>query len=176
MASPARVLLADPPWKFGDSLPGKSRGAAKNYATLTVNDLRRFPLPELADDAVLFLWRVSAMQEEALVVARAWGFTPKTEIVWQKLTATGKKHFGMGRIVRASHETCLVAVRGRMPPKVRNVRSTFEAPIGRHSAKPDAFYELIESLYDGPFVELFARKRRRGWRSFGAELPTERAA
>lgn len=165
------VLEADPPWRFGDSLPGKGRGAAKHYRCLELSELLRFPLPPLADDAALFLWRVAAMQDEALQVVRAWGFKPKTEIVWQKMTRTGKKHFGMGRIVRASHEVCLVATRGRPVVMDRSVRSTFSAPVGRHSEKPAEFYDIVERLYDGPYVRLFARSQRPGWVSMGNEVP-----
>lgn len=161
----ARVLVADPPWTFGDAL-GK-RGAAANYSLLSLRDILRFELPPLADDAYLFLWRVSALGEEAYRVARAWGFTPKAEIVWMKQTATGKRWFGMGHHVRNEHETCLVATRGKPQPKVRNVCSTFMAPVGRHSEKPDAFYALVEEFAHGPYVELFARRRRAGWTCLG---------
>ncbi len=167
---PARVVVADPPWSFGDKLPGNGRGAAKHYKTMTVAELCLFEPPPIAKDAVLFLWRVAAMQTEALAVVKAWGFTPKTEIVWLKRTVHGKRHFGMGRIVRAEHETCLVATRGRPQVKVKNIRSTFEAKTGRHSEKPEAFFDLVEGLYDGPYLELFARRQRAGWRCFGDEI------
>lgn len=81
---PIETLVADPPWRFADNLPGDGRGSAKHYGTLTVPEIMRFPLPELAKDARLFLWRVASQQEEALDVMRAWGFTPKAEIVWVK--------------------------------------------------------------------------------------------
>jgi site-specific DNA-methyltransferase (adenine-specific) len=167
---PARVLVADPPWKFDDHLPGKGRGAGKHYPCMDIVDIWRFPLPPIADNAVLFLWRVSAMQEEALHVLNTWGFALKSELVWRKLTVTGKPHFGMGRYVRAAHETCLIATRGRFKPKSRSIRSVFEAPVGEHSAKPDAFYGLVEQFSDGPYVELFARRTRPGWSTYGNEL------
>ena len=63
----------------------------------------------------------------------------------------------MGRIVRAEHELCLVGTRGRPVTRRKNLRSTFEATVGEHSAKPDCLYDLVESLREGPFVELFAR-------------------
>jgi N6-adenosine-specific RNA methylase IME4 len=172
----AHVLVADPPWSFSDRLPGPSRGAAKNYRVLSLEDICNFALPPLAHNAWLFLWRVSAMQGAALTVARSWGFVPKTEIVWRKVTGTGKPWFGMGHYVRSAHETCIVAVRGSVRPKVRNVRSMFEAPVLEHSSKPEAFYDIVEQLADGPYVELFARRRRPGWHSFGDELPREQAA
>jgi len=172
---PARVVVADPPWHFGDALPGKTRGAARNYDLMTVAAICDFALPRLTRDAVLFLWRVAAMQAEALEVVRAWGFTPKTELVWLKRTKNGKRHFGMGRIIRAEHETCLIATRGRPKPKVLNVRSTFEAKAGRHSQKPEAFFDLVETLFDGPYLELFARRKRDGWRCCGDEIDTHRS-
>src|SRR5688500_14613398 len=110
-----RVLVADPPWSFGDKLPGAGRGAEKHYDVLSVDDICAFAVPPTEPDALLFLWRVSSQQEEALRVVRAWGFKPHSEIVWDKLTVGGKPFFGMGRIVRGSHETCIIATKGRTP-------------------------------------------------------------
>lgn len=167
-------MAADPAWKFGDKLPGAGRGAAKNYRVQTLDQIRGYPLPPLLDDAYLFLWRVSAMVEEAYSVVRAWDFTPKSEVVWRKLTKEGKPWFGMGRHVRASHETCIVATRGRPTRLSASVRSVFEAPVPRdaegryvHSAKPEEFVKLIEQLTPGPYVELFARRVRPGWVCLG---------
>lgn len=170
------VLCADPPWRFGDKLPGPRRGAEKHYPTLSVADLCRFPLPTFAADAHLFMWRVSSMQQEALDVGKAWGFTLKSEMVWRKLTTGGKRWFGMGRRVRMEHETCLIFTRGRPVVLDRSVRSVFDAvvPGGRHSAKPDEFYDIVHRLCGAPtpatHVELFARKPRDGWATYGNEL------
>ena len=117
------------------------------------------------------MWRVSSMVEEAYEVVRSWGFRPKSEIVWNKLTATGKPWFGMGRTVRASHETAIIAVRGKPQPISKSVRSVFSAVAlkEKHSAKPEAFYDLVEQLAAGPYVELFARRQRDGWTCLGNE-------
>jgi N6-adenosine-specific RNA methylase IME4 len=182
----ARVLLADPDWQFGDALPGPKRGASKHYACSPAKEIASYALPPLAPDCLLLLWRVAAMQREALDVAAAWGFTIKTEGVWRKLTKNGKQHFGMGRYLRASHETFLVGVREAHKTKVadRSIRSTFEAEgepqlldldfdavVGAHSVKPDRIYEIAEALVPkGPYLELFARRRRSGWFQEGDEL------
>lgn len=165
-----RVLVADPPWPFNDALPGDTRGAQKNYRVLSVDGIKRFALPPLYEDSVLFLWRVAAMQQQALDVVDAWDFELKSELVWKKLTANGGRWFGMGRTVRAEHETCLIATSGK--PIVRNhsTRSMFEARVRRHSEKPDEFYHIVERLFDGPYVELFARRHRPGWTCLGDEL------
>ena len=167
-----RVLAADPPWMPEDELPGETRGAAKNYACLPVEAIERFPIPPMAEDSILFLWRLASMQEEALRVSRAWGYVVKSELIWEKLTPKGRPWFGMGRFVRASHETCLIATRGRASALVldHGIRSRFSAKVGRHSAKPDAFYAIAERLCAGPRAEIFARTRRPGWSQWGLEL------
>lgn len=171
-----RVVLADPPWPFRDRLPGPGRGAAKHYRTLPVSELCAFPLPPLADDCALFLWRVAAMQHEALDVMRAWGFVLKTEIVWVKKARGGQTWNGMGWTVRAAHETCLIGTRGRPVRRSKATPSVFEAVAWRrrHSEKPAIFYDIIERLFPGPYVELFARRRRPGWISVGDQLPAAR--
>lgn len=179
MGVQARVLVADPAWKFKDKLPGDGRGAVKHYECMTVSQIMRMPLPPLHDDCVLFLWRVSSMVEEAYQVCRAWDFTPKSELVWQKTTATTDEDgserlaMGMGRIVRGAHETCIIATRGdRIETMSKSERSTFRARRTEHSEKPEEFYRIVERLYPlelwpESHVELFARRRRTGWVQFG---------
>jgi len=166
-----QVLVSDPPWKFGDRLPGPGRGAVKHYPCMPVAEICTFPIPTMATDSYLFLWRVAAMPWEALAVCRAWGFTPKAEIVWRKMTKDGSRiRIGMGRTVRNAHETCIVATRGKPQPISHSVPSVFDAPRAAHSAKPDQFYELVERLAQGPYVELFARRARDGWTCLGNEV------
>lgn len=177
-----KVLCVDAPWKFTDKLPGDGRGAQKNYACLSRTELMRFPLPPLADDCALFFWRVAAMQQDALDVVDAWDFKVKSEVVWLKKTEHGLRWFGMGRTVRAEHEVCILATRGRPVVKDHSVRSTFvtehtelpdfaglSAVVGRHSEKPEEFYKIVETLFEGPYCELFARRQRPGWTCLGDE-------
>lgn len=178
----ATVLLADPPWKFGDSLAskGKGRGAANHYRCLTPRQIEAFPLPPLAANCLLMLWRCSALQDEALAVMQCWGFKQKTELVWVKLSRQPKGrdeppprklHFGMGRYLRGAHETCLIGVRGRVDVSDHSIRSVFAAPVQEHSRKPDYQYEVAQRLVPkGPYVELFGRRPRPGWTVLGDEV------
>jgi N6-adenosine-specific RNA methylase IME4 len=45
----------------------------------------------------------------------------------------------------------------------------FQWPRGAHSAKPEAFLDLVEQVSPGPYVELFARRDRLGWDTWGNE-------
>ena len=111
MSTTYRTIVADPPWQFDDALPGPKRGASKHYATMPTEVICTLRLPLLASDALLFLWRVASMQEEALRVCRAWGFRPVSELTWCKVGADGRPRIGMGRYVRNAHETCLIGAR-----------------------------------------------------------------
>lgn len=56
------------------------------------------------------------------------------------------------------------------PPKPERTRvntTWWEWPRGRHSEKPPAFLDIVESVSPGPYVELFARAPRLGWDSWG---------
>lgn len=172
----AGVLYADPPWKFGDRLPGPGRGAAKHYRTMSVFEIMRFPLPPLAPDCWLFLWRVHTHQREAFQVLEAWRFEYASEIVWVKTSKSGKPRMGMGRTIRQAHEVCILARRGRPEQLSRAIDSVILAPRGRHSAKPLEMYERIEKFAPGPYVEIFAREQRPGWVSLGDELVAGRVA
>ena len=163
------TLVADPPWPYRDKLPGNGRGAEKHYRLLTVPEIMRFPLPELEDASRLFLWTTGPFLRPAYAVLEAWGFRDTlAQMVWHK---TGR--LGMGRRVRVQHEYVLIGERGRPALLARNVRSVFEAKPAGHSAKPDVFYELVERLSPGPYVELFARRHRSGWECHGDELLEE---
>lgn len=169
------VLVADPPWKFGDNTP---KGRSEQYKRMPLERIMGLQLPPLGNNAVLFLWRCAAMQLEALQVAIAWGFVPTADLVWRKLTKNGLEHFGSGYYTRGSVETCVICVRGSCKPVVRDQRNSFAAKMpyrnGKpwHSAKPDEFYAIVERMYPtARRYELFARTRREGWWQHGNQLP-----
>lgn len=126
------------------------------------------------------------MQEEALDLMHIWGFDLKSEIVWiktkngipeQDVESEQDLSFGMGHYTRHCHEVCLIGAKGKAASSVvknRSIRSVFFAERLEHSRKPDKMYEIIEKMVDGegPFVELFARRTRQGWKSYGLELGT----
>lgn len=93
MSTPSsfRIIVADPPWEFGDKLDkmraGTARSAASNYPTLDMAALKALPIDLLADeDAVLALWTPCSLFEDGLDLMRAWGFQHRQEWIWVKLT------------------------------------------------------------------------------------------
>lgn len=164
------VILADPPWQVGN--PDSTFAAEQHYPTLPHKDITAIQ-PPAAKDAVLFLWAVSGLLPQALDVVSAWGFTYKTNLVWDKLS------IGPGVWVRNRHELLLMAVRGSWGPPEPELRvdSVITAKRRRHSEKPDDAYERIEAMYPtARRLELFARTTRPGWTSWGNQLATTQEA
>jgi N6-adenosine-specific RNA methylase IME4 len=118
-----------------------------------------------ADDCVLWLWATNSHLREAFSVVEAWGFEYKTLLTWDKM------RIGLGDYLRGQTEHCLLAIKGR-PALSPGAHSTLlAAPAGVHSAKPDVFYSLVETLCAGRRAELFQRTQREGWTGHGDEVP-----
>jgi|SRR5215475_5573058 len=167
------AILADPPWAFATwSNKGKGRSADRHYATLSDAQLARLPVHTIAAaNSVLFLWATWPLMPVALHICNAWGFDYKTcAFSWLKVTSEGNPVIGNGYWTRANTEFCLLATRGKPKRLNADVRQTIIAPRREHSRKPDCVYGRIERLVDGPYIELFARKRQPGWDSWGKEV------
>jgi N6-adenosine-specific RNA methylase IME4 len=52
----------------------------------------------------------------------------------------------------------------------RMTGSWFTWPRGAHSAKPEAFIDMVEQVSPPPYIELFARRHRLGWDVWGNEV------
>jgi N6-adenosine-specific RNA methylase IME4 len=174
-----QVILADPPWSYDDKLMMSEvkRSADAHYPTMSVDDICAFDIPATTDNALLFMWVTNPflIDGSGVKVCKTWGFTPKQLITWVKGTASGcglRLQLGLGHYTRGATEHIILAVRGKTKQLIKNrsVPNVFVAPRTRHSAKPEESYQLIESLVDGPYVELFARSPRAGWVSFGNQL------
>jgi len=157
------VIYADPPWSYSNS--GFKGSAAEHYPTMTTEDICAMNIPS-TENAVLFLWVTNPLLEDAMQVVNAWGFEYKTNFVWVKDKATHLGFYCFGK-----HELLFIATKGSMLPKQEGmVNSVVEAVRTEHSKKPEMVYEMIEAMYDAPYLELFARQSRQGWSSFGNEL------
>ena len=171
---PYPVILCDPPWKFKVfSKKGLGKSAERHYQTLEYAAIvELMGGVEVADDCVLFLWVTDPMLEKGLNLIRDMGFTYKTvAFTWVKKTKHGKDHMGTGYYTRANPEMCLLATKGKpLQRKSKSVRQLMVSPLREHSRKPDEIYDRIEELFDGPYLEIFARTRRSGWAALGNEV------
>jgi N6-adenosine-specific RNA methylase IME4 len=173
-----RTIVADPPWTpdlGGDwgARVDKAR-PQKFYDVMPLSDIVALQVPS-APQSHLYLWCLTQHVDWGYQVSRAWGFEPVTLLTWCK------PGLGVGRF-RCNTEHVLVARKGSRHGNPfgqggRHAQATsgtyFDWPRGRHSAKPLAFYELVEQLSPGPYLEMFARDRRLGWDAWGNEVDSD---
>ena len=158
-----RTIVADPPWRYGNT---RTRGAAEDhYPTMTIEELCALDVESrAADECHLYLWVTNNFLLEGFEVLGAWGFEYKTCLTWVK------PQMGMGNYFRGSTEHILFGVKGGQKTLRKNQMNWFQAPRGRHSAKPESFYEIVETCSPGPYLEMFARRARLGdWHYWGNE-------
>jgi len=169
-----RTIVADPPWGYRDKLGGPhERGAEGHYGTMTMSELFGLPVGMWAcEDSHLYLWTTNAFLEEAHQLARAWGFTPRTMVTWVKGRLDHGRliqHIGLGHFFRNSTEHILFCARGKLDVKQHDIPTAFIAERHAHSEKPAAFYDMVQRMSPGPYLDVFARKQRMGWDSWGDE-------
>ena len=163
-----RTIVADPPWQYERFALGPGHGVLEvrplPYPAMSLDEIRRLPVRDLAAaDCRLFLWTTNRYLPDAFDVLGAWGFTYRQTLVWHKLDANLP-----GSVAPNSAEYVLVGVRGN-PARLATMPSAVIATtrLGPHSTKPECWLDYFEAISPGPYLELFARRNRIGWDTWG---------
>jgi N6-adenosine-specific RNA methylase IME4 len=171
-----RTILADPPWRFanrtGKVAPEHRR--LDRYDTMTTDAIASIDVESIAaDKSHLYLWVPNAMVPDGLRVMEAWGFRYISMIVWHKVRKDGGSDGrGVGFYFRNVTEPILFGVRGKNNRTLQPGRSQVNLLATRkreHSRKPDEIFPIIEACSPGPYLEMFARYPRKGWKVWGNE-------
>jgi len=139
---------------------------------MPTSDILALPVRDLAERAAhLYLWTTNAFMVEAHEICRAWGFTPKTILTWGKVHQDDRSRASMktGYWYRGATEHVVFGVRGSL--RINGARPTLLLwpRVGKHSEKPDAFYDMVQQASPGPYLEMFARRHRFFWDVWGNE-------
>ena len=192
MARRYRTIVADPPWRVKagpggmgynvvngvqvwNTVSRPSRNLA--YPTMSLEDIEGLPVQAVSEDAChLYLFTINKYVEHSYAVARAWGFSPSTLLVWAKNPMGG----GLGGAYGISTEFILFARKGSLPATGRQKTTWFNwkrkySDCGKpvHSAKPEEFFSMVEQMSPPPRLELFARRQRDGWDVWGDEVQSD---
>lgn len=171
MSGPFRTIVADPPWwpRLHRNTVGRREGPyragpQRYYKLMEVDEIAALR-PASAPKAHLWLWVLNQHVDWGYEVARAWGFEPQQMITW------AKPGYGTGQF-QCNSESVLLCRKGGPAGNSfgRSAGTWFNWPRGRHSQKPDAFFDLVERVSPGPYLEMFARSPREGWESWGNEV------
>ena len=163
-----RTILADPPW---DIQQKGQLGASSHYKLMTLDKIKKMPVSDLAAaDAHCWLWVTNATLRAGYDMLESWGFTPRSPLTWIK------PRIGLGQYLRNATEHLILGTRGNAPVKFRAQATWMFAPLQEHSHKPEEQYAVIERISDGPYLELFARRRppsSADWSVWGDEIDAD---
>ncbi len=171
------LILADPPWQQGKGGRKKARpnssGKPLSYPTMSLNEIKqhlRIATERTSKNAILFLWATDKYLLDAQRLSEELGWKLHTRLMWDK---------GRGQApsfdIRYTHEYLLYMYKGKfsMADHLSQGKygSVFRESNSTHSTKPEISFKIIENLYPTfKKLEMYARRPRLGWDSFGNEL------
>ena len=168
-----QVIYADPPWEVmaGSKQSRKEGDSQKSlkltYPTMSLDEIKNLPVMDIKEkNSVLFLWTINKYIEQSYAVARSWGFTPSTMLVWDKTP----KGIGLGGTFTLANEYLLFCRSGTLTASHRVKGNHWFFPRERHSKKPDFFRDMIANTFPYSRIELFARQKNDGWDVWGNEM------
>lgn len=188
-----RTIVIDPPWQvsagreIGDYVKAPdgsqpfgvrcNKARALAYPSMSLDQMALLPVSRLAaENAHLYLWTINRYLRDAFDLLDVWGFSYSTTLVWAKQPMGG----GLGGCYGLAAEYVLFARRGILPALSRIGRNWWnwkrpydERGKPRHSAKPPAFYAMVQAMSPGPYLEMFARSKREGWHVWGNEVESD---
>ena len=172
-----QVIYADPPLQYSSTMLGGS-SPDKHYKTMNFNDLLKLKISNISsDDCALFIWSPPSYIDGVMKIIKTWGFKYKTiAFVWIKLKKNKEISAIPGYWTMPQTEFVLFATKGKMLKYLekRNIKQIVMSIKTRHSEKPIEVIERISEMFGNlKKIELFARKKYKGWDSFGDEITSD---
>lgn len=162
------VVVLDPPWPMKrierDVAPNQS--ADLDYPVMEIDEIIEKGMPN-KDDAHVFMWTTQKFYDDARKIFSEWGVNWILDFVWVK--DGGFQPFGLPMY---THEYVLYGRIGKpLPfPQTKAFRTTVIADRGRHSEKPQEFFDMIKSVTDGfSRIDVYSRQQRDGYDNWGNE-------
>lgn len=188
------LSVCDPNWSADAG--GGGRGAGEHYALSGVDAIAQSMRLSRAwretGPGLLWMWATTSalVTGDAHTLAGQLGFRICAGFVWAKIDPvrgvvdsndnpaelfTAPARLGLGQWSRVEHEHLLLCRRGdvKVPAPASRQRSVIYAPRGKHSAKPEEAWRVIESTSQAVLgvgiigVEFHSRLKRPGWISVG---------
>lgn len=173
------TVVIDPPWpiQWSDAYSAKATYRRMSYDTMSLDEIKALPVQSiLMDHAFVYCWTTVKFLRSAFECLDAWGLEYIYTMAWHKAGGPSPVTAPIYNL-----EPILVGRQGM--PKYRTTKGLFLCnswpyfvDVGSHSAKPEAFYDLLRRVTHGPRLDIFNRRRIKGFRGWGYEAPPDRPA
>lgn len=170
------TIVVDPPWDYPGGFNGYGTRRPLPYAAMNYEEIAALDLGTLLErEGYLFMWATNKHLPLAYRLVTNWGFSYRQTLTWDKGLGSG----GLGGMFATTSEFVVIAqnirpgtnAHGSRTKGLRYPESVLRFPRQkRHSQKPEAFYDLVERVSPGPYLDLFARRQRIGWDVWGDEV------
>lgn len=162
-----RCLVIDPPWPMEKSERAvhPEQGSFLTFRPMSLEEIAAVEIPAIADTVRgchVYLWVTHRFLSDGLDILAKWGVTYHCEMTWVK--PSGMTPFSW----MLNTEHCLFGYIGPFYMERMGQKVSFEAPVLRHSEKPDAFYDLVRAASAEPRRDLYQRRPRPGFLPWGA--------
>lgn len=168
------TIVIDPPWNI--KLTGKvkrreNRAEALPYNTLSIEKIKSINVPDVCEiGAHVYLWTTNSTLFDAYEILKHWG-------IRFHLMLTMVKPSGIAPCMgyQFATEFCLLGFYGKPMQKFLSCGKKnwlqHQNHAGKHSTKPDSFYDLVKSMSPSPRLDVFARSYHPGFQPWGDEAP-----